>query len=445
MWVLGWAFVVFLLMFYRIRLAILVFVFLLPFTPRYLAIPIGAEGLALTGQRVWIGVISVGVLYFLLRGDRLRIVNDFLLRNRQFILCLFGLLLVKLFSTLINAPLSALVYFADEVYFSFFCLLLAAVYFSSLKGMEALLKVIFYSYLVTVCLVIFELLKGAPIFSGVIELNIAGADVALAGRSRQGSYRVQGLFDGALQLTEFVLLVFPVALYLVSVSRGFEKGIAALGVATIPILIYFTGSRSGLLVGFVGMLVFILGSSWPVLAVSVRRLLILAIFLVAGYFFIYFYGLVFEYGGLRSQDMWLYEAEERSLIERAAQYIIIPNLVFGGNYFGFGLRQNYGNELDQIYNLDSYYMRLLLEGGVSALLLFVVSGFYAFKKLFSFFSGSASPRQRKIFAMGVMFFAIFFCMKFFLSQPKNNVYFYLIFGSLSGYLAKSFIKDHFSL
>lgn len=436
MWVFTWAVVITVLMFYKIRAAFLVFVFLLPFSPRYLAIPVGPEGLALTGQRVWIGILSVGVTFFLLRRERFRQAKEFFIKNRAFVLCLMALLLIKLVSTLLYAPPSAFVYFLDEFYFSFFCLIVSAVYFSSPRDIESLFRVIFYSYLLTVCVVLLEAFKGAPILQGLVNINVAGTDVSIAGKSRQGLYRVQGLFDGVLQLTEFILLAFPIALYLCSTSKGFLKLISNIGIIAVPSTIYLTGSRSGLLVGLIGVLIFVLARFWPTLSKPVRGFLLIGLAFVVAYMIFYSYGTVVKYGALRGYDMWLFDEKERSLIERTAQYIIIPKLVIGGDYLGVGLRQNYGNELDSIYNLDSYYMRLLLEGGFLVLILFLLSGFFALQRIAQLVSGVSSGEERRLFALGVVFLATFFCMKFFLSQPKNNVYFYLIFGSLLGYMTK---------
>ena len=422
---------------YRIRWGLLFFAFVLPFSPRALAIPIGSEGLALTGQRLWMACFLIYFVFALMQNKLLRLrIRNMLSKQASFVRVLSALLILKLASTVFFAEWRDLLYFFDDLLFSALAFTIYYAYFRTRAQFVSLIFFVVLGVLLSGLLVPLEWVASKPVLSHVVESRVYGADVALAGRERAGAYRVQALFDNPLSLTEFVVLALPLAIYFISAGRGRKRLIGVVSLGLVPMILLGTGARSGWLVSAVSIGILFLAFYWPRLSTGLRFFVgtIIAIGVLAS--LMQAIPVIYAYGEMRDgENLWQYDSSERSSIERASQYFIVTKEVFSGNYLGFGVRQNFTNELKFLNNLDNYWLRLMLEGGILALFLFMMIIYVLFSRTLRFLNETGRRREdRYLCAAMIAFLTAFALMKFFLSMPSNNIYLYLIFGAFLGFV-----------
>jgi len=138
----------------------------------------------------------------------------------------------------------------------------------------------------------------------------------------------------------------------------------------------------------------------------------------------------------KTGNFWLYDDRERSTIERASQYLIVFEQMKNNPLFGFGVRQSLHNELEFLNRLDSYWLRLLLEAGIFAPLLFIAFAIAAIRRVVrSDLAEFQNPALLR--ASLLVFIVMFLALKLFISIPSNNIYFFIVIGAFFGATQKS--------
>lgn len=420
----------------RYRLGLLFFVFFLAFAPRSTALALGGEGFALTFQRmsilILLGYMFVAVAYKAVLRQRLHQI----VRDGPVVLLIILMILVKLLVTLVGGGLSYLAYVVDDAALSLGVFLIFASYVREPRDYYRLLAMIVASAIVSALFGMIELQIARPLVSSVLDVKVQVNEAVLLGRVRESGYRVQALFDNPLALAELAVYSLPVALFGLMVLKGGKKRLFfALGVISSLFLVYVTDARSALLAVTTVMFVYPLVYYWPRLSMMAK---IVASFML---FCLVFYVLFLAFDIISSMvhesgtaEYWRYDQTERSTLSRARQYFDVAAVLRDTNYVGVGFRQNFSNEIDDINRLDNYFLRMLLEGGVLGLLLFLSVLFAAFRMIRKGMGRKGGGVSRHLSAMLISFIAGFLIMKLFVSMPGNNVYFYLMMGAYLGYV-----------
>ncbi|WP_415182079.1 O-antigen ligase family protein [Phaeovulum sp.] len=422
--------------FVRYRAALLFFTFLLALSPRSTSIAIGQSGLAFSFTRYALLVMLGCFIVKLMRHPKIWRRAKYALfqeRSSTILILLAGL---KLSMSFYATGVSSLPYIFDDVSITLMCFLIFYVFTKTQYDFRKLLVAMTLSVLLSGLLGLIEASFAKPLVTFLASGAVAGSDDVLAGITRNSSYRLQALFDNPLLLAEFTVLATPLIIYLFHTASGFLRMIWAGAMFVAAALLVGTGSRAGLILYAIEIpAIFVLSrrGDWGFLLKLVAAFVVVTVIGVALYSgFDSFMSLAQEG---KTGNFWLYDDEDRSTLERASQYLIVFEQMKNNPFFGFGVRQSLHNELDFLNRLDSYWLRLLLEGGIFAPLLFIGFAIVAIRRVIgSDLIGFRKPPLLR--AALLVFIAMFVSLKLFISIPSNNIYFFIVIGAFFGVTQK---------
>jgi len=130
------------------------------------------------------------------------------------------------------------------------------------------------------------------------------------------------------------------------------------------------------------------------------------------------------------------EDEAISASGRIMQYAFVVSSIANSPLLGFGMMQDFTRGIDDLNQLDSYYLRLMLEGGLVALALFMGSVLWTFTKVYGVLINSNNVLERRTAGLLLGFLTTFLLYKFFISVPDNNAYLFLFMGAAISLLSK---------
>lgn len=424
----------------RFGLAIGGLVFFLAFSPRSLGIILGDGGLSLTFARLAIPLLFVVYLISKVgNGSAIRIGKRPIFKVAAFQM-LFFLSSLKLVTTLYNgvSPVYAIedLLFSSGVFAAFY---LMATQRLTKTAMRATVCAVIISGLI----VLVEYAAKQPLHSVFADQRILD-DGALQGRVRNNSYRVQGIFDNPLSLAEYICYALPITLALHSCSRGIWRFGAKIAVPLIFLSLILTGSRSAILVGLISCLSYFLALNWEKYSKASRGVLIAILIALVAYVLAlsldFLFGLIAEAEG--TSFFLVEDAKKRSSLSRALQYSEVVSALSERPLVGFGVLQNFANELDDVHRIDNYYLRIGLEAGYMGILLFVVFLAVSFRSLNQLCNGyKFSKLDVPYRAMSIGLLITFASYKLFLSMPTNNLYVYIVLGLIFGTLSRRALID----
>lgn len=423
------AMVVLLLAIYRFRWALCGFVFFLAFSPRTLGVVLTGET-SLTFARIIFPLIVLMLLFFKAfaanrnNNSRPNIWND------PTFLSLVLLATIKVASTLHNE--ASLLYAFDDVIFSvgvFFIFYLK----SDSKMVHAVIKALVFSLIITFFVLSIEYPQEKPIHWSVASTAFFQDDV-LQIRAREGFYRAQAFFDNPLSLAEFLVYMTPISVYLAlcaPFNRRTQYIVALL--ILLPVAIVSTGSRGGALAFLITLFVYFIAYNWKLISASKRIALKILLTAAVGIIVTYSINATLILGEKAQQiNFFMEDDTARSTYSRALQYYETYQLLAESPLVGVGVHQNIEKTFDGIHKLDSYYLRTVLEGGTIGLIVFIVFLGLVFRKLYHMVNKSAPGIDASYAAMAISLWTGFVLMKFILSMPANNIYFYAMMGLIIG-------------
>ncbi len=420
---------------YKLRWALLLFIFLLAFSPRTAAISLGGEGLALTFQRV-ASILFILYLFVasVIKGSVRSRVSGLIGHNVLFAIVAL-LVLVKFTVTISNGGNKYLFYVLDDAILSIGIFLFVACYINSKQQLHNVFLAIIASVVVSGLLGVYELTLSRPLLSNFYTVTVKATDSALVGSTRDGVYRLQVFFDNPLSLAELAVYALPLSLYGFFVFKGKYKLLSLAGIAASLFLAFGSGARSALIAGSASVFVFTMVHYWWRMTVMTRFLMQFIFAVIFAFALVQAFDIIYTLGGLAEQgDFFRYDDSERSSLSRARQFFEVGAELVKSNYMGIGFRQNFAQELDELSKLDNYYLRLLLEGGVFALFLFLSALFVFYRKVIKYIRLTNNTVSRRLGAVLLSFIVGFVIMKLFVSMPGNNVYFYIMAGVYFGYM-----------
>ncbi|WP_424193370.1 O-antigen ligase family protein [Ampullimonas aquatilis] len=241
-------------------------------------------------------------------------------------------------------------------------------------------KIFFTLSLATIVVSLMALVESVlkhNLFASWVPLSSDYALWATTDRIRDGTYRAQATFDNPLLLVDYLILLLPIVFYTaINDTHKIGRIVGFLASILLPLAIFRTGSRSGVLIFFIEIgLILIL---WIVRNLRFRRRPMLTYFLaitVALMACIATFGLNFAKNviiGTSSEEM-MSSSARLTMIRRAWEEISAGHL-FG---FGFGKAGSIigirtGEPGTWLYVLDNYFLTLLLDSGIVSLFAFLV-------------------------------------------------------------------------
>ncbi len=350
---------------FHYRAGFFLFVFLYGIYPRFFALGLSDEGFALTGQRAMLLTLAG---YFTLRAlwgsAEVRRAIEVLKRQRTYVIWLGIFLGARLLGNVVTGRVDAgsIGALVSETLLSAFIFVLVITYVRTRSDIHTLISLIMVSLFINQLTATYEFSIGESIFPATMDLqyeDIQDDEDLLEGKTRANTYRAMGFFDNPLELAGLLCLGLPLALSLAATSN--KHLIRVLGLFCVMLAVptaLFTGSRAAL-----GMTLLVL--VWYLYQFVSRGLGGKARFFLA------VVGVVFALGGVLSAATGLLEAllfgegYASSTSYRVFQYIYGYEALQDSPLFGFGYARNIGDVVD-IRPLDSFYLRMLLEGGIVA-------------------------------------------------------------------------------
>lgn len=415
---------------FRIRWGLGIFIFMLSISPRSTALAIGSSNLAFTFQRAAILLLLTMLLLSsiqsrgMVSGSLVRVLNDSLVKTVLVLAC------IKILATMISIGASGILYAVDDALMTVGTVLIFA-YFGNSRLFNIVMFSILLALLISFFMGVVETFVEKPLLSFIVDGTVYGTQSALSGLVRGNSYRLQAGFDNPLSLAEFAVYTLPFSLLGRHYFKGYKRFFCSVSLLMAGFLIFGTGARSGIIAAAVAIVTFQSALIWNRLSKTSRFVLLTFIIALFFYAAVQAFGFISVLSGEASNASFAeYEGAERSTLSRALQYSEVWHALQSSPLLGFGVRQNFANALDAIHRLDNYYLRLLLEGGLSALGLFAMLIFLTVKRINNINHNLGLSSEKLMFAFFVSFLASFLVMKLFISMPSNNIYIYSIVGIL---------------
>ena len=398
-----------------------------PMLPRYIAFGFGESGFAVSAKRM---LLATTALYFIYRmiANRFRInlVGKDLLG--WVIFGLFAYFFISLMAAIASSgALVSYLLFIEDLVFLFVAICIAKMLVQNERGTFYLYRYGFFIPLViTIFIVFVEVLRGAPILSGLLSID---SSIALAWKGefyevkvRNNRYRAKGLAEGQLVLAEFTVYCLIATIF--AYRERFIKKIPfiCLLVGAVGIILA-TGSRAALLLLAVIFLITVFFTSLR----SARRLARTVVpFMCVIAFCIIGYAIFQLAAGLQLEENFysITDKNERSTYGRLLQYRIVYDLVLQSPVWGYGYHRNYADEFEALHTIDNFYLVSAIKSGILGLVLFfscvlavIISSVRSLFSRVEYFN----------FFLWITTFAICFSIfKLFLTHPSNNFYFILL-------------------
>lgn len=424
---------------------VILFLTLYAFTPRYLGIGVGEDGMSLSAKRLLVFSCMLAVIGLYLKFD-VYSQKDVKKNTSKVFVLLFLFYLVSCISSFLNSDsLVSYLRFIEDSLVLITGILIGAVLARKANGSRMICMFAFFIPLVISTLIVFlEIIKGAPILAGILD---SGSSIAIGDKGREFSdvkirdsrYRAKAMFDGQLMFAEFVVYCLPAILYANHI-RMINGATAFLLIGCVMFSLWATGSRGGIVI-FVIIFLFFFFCTTLKHSKKIVRVVVPAITLVSTVVAIlYLYQLV---SGLEIVDNFsvIDDRSERSTYGRLLQFQIVSNLVSDSPLYGFGYKRNISDAFEQIFTIDNFYLVSALQGGVLGLGLFLVALLYSGVTIFN--KSMRYSNHDYNFGVWILSFLIAFSsMKLFLSQYSNNFYMILMVSFALNRLSKLQSKTH---
>lgn len=414
------------LMLLRPRIGVIALIFLLAFMPRYLGLGIGDAGFALSPKRVAI-IATLFALTgaYLVRPSIFAGAWSIVRQNLNLIVLLLLMFGTKLIATLLNSGAGVNLYYViDDLLLLVVPALGVLLLTRSARDERQIILALVLALLVSSLFAAIESVKGSVLLQGLVEVSVAEAGVGgLTDNFRSDAYRAKAFFDNPLLLAEFACVIWPWAMYLLLAGQtAFARRCGVLALLAAPVALFLAHTRSGWLVFILGAVLFVTLRLWDKSS-RVARVPLGAAYVLS---FVALFAIAFQIA-TNSFDYLTSGIEgSRSVVERLNQYVVVAIAWLDSPIIGYGMTRNYSEDLEFLNNIDSYWLRLILEGGAVLLILFFV---FVTKIVVSMFHerSIAPTREYRLFMTAAVVSAVSFCLyKLFLSMPTNNAYFLVV-------------------
>lgn len=395
--------------------------------PRYAFIRLGA-GPGINPQRI--GLVLMFVMsYVLLVKDsdvRARLTN--LISRYSGFFIFFGIYWFSRFFSCFKADFvlpSLAAFFAEFFYNGVF--LFFAVIALNAERTVSFARLLMVATAVVVIVGFVEWRLQHNIFMNFFSIDDAYLAQVTGGIVRDSSYRVQSTFEHPLLFAEFLVLLAPIVLtYFFQNEKNALTYVSLFVVAQFPLLMYLTGSRSGV-VALLVVASFMFFTFFYRKILTERKLHYLTVLSVV-------FAVVIFLSMLFSSDIATMIAG-RSTAEASSSTARLIMLSRGLSLFEINplLGSGFGTAAEKIgyvgakgvLTVDSYLISVFVESGLFGFVGFV-GMFLSLFMVFSKAGSKASAKQRLwVFAMLSSVFG-FFAFKFILSLPHNFYLFYIV-------------------
>lgn len=353
------------------------FVFIFAIWPHYSAFKISGMP-AINPQRVLYGLMVLIWMFSIFYSKSMaRLLRDRLATGRVEVLLLAFLLawqLVTVFSS--QEPISSLLIFVRELAVNVLIFFIVISIVRDEKDINKIFHFFAAGALIVALMAVAESFLKHNLFANWLPVTSEYQQWATSERIRGGMYRVQATFDNPLLLVDYLTFAFPIAVFIwLKSDRSLYRLFGLLTTILIAVAMLKTGSRSAIVV--LSAEVICLISLFSLRKIKTRKHSLMPyltlIFLVASI------GIATLAVPYLSEIVVGRNANEigsstmrMTMVERSMHVIEKqPILGYGINHGAETLGIKMGSQFNYIYILDNYYLTILLESGLPALVLFL--------------------------------------------------------------------------
>ncbi len=355
----------FFMIFHRLKFAFFLFVFLLPFLPKYIGFGMGGEGMALSLKRIIVMILFISLVLSFTQNreyisQRISLVYQ---QNKMLINLLLLFSILKVISLSLNSwQLLYYIMLFNDFLLTGFVFILTILLITSKEDINRLVKMFFYGYVIVLILTLIESFTQYPLLgifmSGGMQLEKDYSESVFRG----AHYRASGSFLTSITLGEYLVLLFPIAVAYIY-RHKYSLILKVVFFLLFCYAVYSTGSRSTILMSVVMIYFYLLiilyrGDQLTRFIVNIFNL-ILAGF---SFYFIYNYisNLVMNFHG--RYDLLGVDSETISSTSRALQYVRVYDIMHEAPFFGFGRMMNFRDFLGSA--IDNRYFWMIMEVGI---------------------------------------------------------------------------------
>jgi hypothetical protein len=411
---------------YRLRSAYFLFVFLIPFMPKYIGFGVGSEGFALSLSRILLMILLMwtAIAFVQNKASITHRISFIYQQNKRLINLFILFFLIKIFSLTINSrEFSLYIMLFDDFLRTIFIIILTVLLIDSEKSIDKLMKVIFYGYAVALIFAYLDAIIKFPPLSVFASDAMKITEMDTATFFRDGVYRVNGSFSGPIDLGQYLVILFPIIRTYINSHRYSMIFKISFYVLTLY-AIYLTHSRSAMLM--FAILIYLYFILWLYrknnrLFRFIGHLLNITLSIVVFYFtFNYIHTLIENFHG--RFDL-LGDEQTVSSTSRALQYVRIYETMGEAPFFGFGRMRNYTDMLESA--IDNLLFWIVLEVGLIGVAFYLAFFYQAIKKSIHLYFNQSKNIYNE--ALIISFVCIF--LYHFLSVTTNNhIFFYTFIG-----------------
>lgn len=398
--------------------ALYLFIFLLPFSPRYIGFGIGQGGSSLSFKRIMLLILLMATSIFLMQHGRylLKFVKAYKV-NKLVVWMLVSVMIIQLASIVTNGPsIQSFVMYINDFLMTFFMVFIGTLLIQSIKDISKLYKAIAWSYILVIVLVLFESIVHHPIYTIFATDQIQASRDISESFIRDGMYRVSASFTNSIVLGAFLVSMFPFLLSYLS------KKFLFFIVPIYMFCVYVTGSRAAVMLTFILLylyLYFVIKRRSKVLSRLLYFLNIVLTVLTVVFLYYYISNIFYNF----TNYMALETESERSTVSRALQFYVIIDYIKDAWWLGYGRIVQFQEFKDSFgASLDNYYIRIIAENGFLGL--FAYSILIGTIVKYSFSIVKIDNKFIPI-ALSVVILVLY---QFFLAIPYMWIYLYIFLG-----------------
>lgn len=357
------------IIFHRIRFLYFIFIFLIPFLPRYIGLGVGEEGFSLSLVRILLMILFILFIVSFTQNSKYILNRTVLIyqKNKLLINIILLFFLLKIISLVLNNntfPLYVILF--NDFLFSIFIFFLTVIIIDSEESIAHLVKILFYSYTLVLVFVIIEFIIQYPLLSVFASDQMSLLkDVSEGYVKDDGIYRVSAGFDNPIPLGQYLTILFPLIMSYIN-RNHYSLGLIIIYSLLFIFAVYATGSRAAILMSAVMVYLYVMYKLYKSNQ-TIRIIMYIVNFLIAAiavYFTYHFISnLISSFTGSYLEYS---SSRERSSVSRALQYIAIYEKIMEAPLFGFGRVRNPAVELE-VGAIDNYYFIIILEVGIIGL------------------------------------------------------------------------------
>ncbi len=346
-------------------------------------------------------------------------------KNKKIIIIFLIYFIWILFSSIIGSEdpgktlFSAINWFVTGPFLAIFVLL----FMGSEKDSDKIIVTIIIALLFINFIGIIEITQQKPMFTDYLITKTDYTSSATEGGFRDGAYRIQSVFSNPLVYAQFLVASIPLYLYVLILNRNFFKYFIYCCILITYVLVYYTGSRSGLMIAIIFPLILYYIKLYQKQRNSYKLhilnyLIFPSLIIYIGYNIYQQFDMVENMHYLFMHNML--DSGEISNLARVRQIKFGIDAILEQPFTGYGMLQA-ANAVG-LSAIDNYYLSIILDTGIIGLLVFIYMIGYV---LNSGFHSINTYRDRKLI---LLMSAIIIVLTYFsiLSIQKGNTILYIL-------------------